>query len=261
MKPIPTFILLAVIFASSGPAQETEPSAVPATPAASPASVTGETASAVPTETPASQPDDDDGAVPTTPTTDGEVAVASPTLPASPPDEAGAASSGPNSSDDVSPNQLDFLQRSNLILAKILENIRPTDPFGMPMDPANAPVITAVTSYGETEATTTVDSSALKDALLSLPITGVYPLRQILVLGPRTFRTGGEFGTKIGDATVRLRFDGIRGGEIFFTDMDTQEPVSIPFNAKPTEFEPIGDQGKTEPGSGISSMRDLFIAD
>ena len=256
MKPIRTALplALAALLASPAAAQETSPAA----PSCPPAAAVGETSSTVPTEAPAPRPEGDAGAVPTT---DGEVAVANPAVPASPPDEAGAASSGPNSSADATPKQPDLMQRSNLILAKILENIRPTDPFGMPMDPANAPVINATASSGEGEATTTVDSTALKDALSSLPITGVYPLRQILVLGPRTFRTGGEFGIKIDDATIRLRFDGIRGGEIFFTDMDNEEAVSIPFNAKPAEFEPIGGQGKTATETGISSMRDLFIAD
>ncbi|MBU6179091.1 MAG: hypothetical protein KGR69_05470 [Verrucomicrobia bacterium] len=255
MKSIPSIVLFAVILASPCPAQEKAPTAAPSAP---PAGVTGEPASEPPGEPAVNPAADNGGAVSTT---GGEVAVASPAVPTVPPGGTGAVASSENPSDATAPKKLDFLQRSNLILAKILENIRPTDPFGMPMDPANAPAIAEPTPYEEAEAPATVDSSALKDALRSLPITGVYPRRQILVLGPRTFRNGGEFGMKIDETTIRLRFDGIRDGEIFFTDMDTREAVSIPFNAKPTEFEPMGDQGKPAPGAGISSMNDLFIAD
>jgi hypothetical protein len=82
----------------------------------------------------------------------------------------------------------------------------------------------------------------------------------MIVLGARTFEVGGQFGMKIQDLTIRLRFEGIRNGEIFFKDMETREVTSIPFNPRPSEFEPIAKGSKREPGQGISAMRDLFIA-
>ncbi|HRQ90220.1 MAG TPA: hypothetical protein PLA50_15580, partial [Bacteroidia bacterium] len=51
-----------------------------------------------------------------------------------------------------SPDKADFLQRSHLILAKLLENDRAIDPFGMPMDPANAGASPYLSGrYAETE--------------------------------------------------------------------------------------------------------------
>lgn len=159
------------------------------------------------------------------------------------------------------PKKVDFLQRSNLILAKLLENERPMDPFGLVMDPANAKAAPVLADqYEEVEETPQINSSSLKSALMTLPITGIYPQRKILVLGARTFEVGGQFGMKLQDLTIRLRFEGIRDGEIFFKDMETREVTSIPFNPRPAEFEPIAKGEKREPGQGISSMSDLFIA-
>jgi hypothetical protein len=157
--------------------------------------------------------------------------------------------------------KVDFLQRSNLILARLLENERPMDPFGLVMDPANAKAAPVLADqYEEVEETPQLNSSSLKNALLTLPITGIYPKRGMIVLGARTFEVGGQFGMKLQDLTIRLRFEGIRDGEIFFKDMETREVTSIPFNPRPAEFEPIAKGAKREPGQGISAMNDLFIA-
>lgn len=156
--------------------------------------------------------------------------------------------------------QIGYLQRSNLILAKLLDNDRSMDPFGLVMDPANtkaAPVL--ADQYEDVDEPTVVNNSMLKDALLTLPITGVYPHKGILVIGARTFPVGGEFGMKLQDLTIRLRFEGVRSGELFFKDMETREVTSIPFNPRPAEFEPIVKGSKREPGSGILPMNDLFI--
>mgnify|MGYP000887165417 CR=1 FL=1 len=172
-------------------------------------------------------------------------------------------------SDDATPSDppeegrknLDFLQRSNLVLAKLLDSERVVDPFGMLMDPANAKATPYPTEQYETaEAAPALDNSALKNALLSLPITGVYPQRKLIVIGARSFPAGGQFGMKLHDLTVRLRFEGIRDGEIFFQDMETREVTSIPFNPRPAEFEPLVKGAKQAPGSGIVPMSDLFIA-
>ncbi|MDH4410256.1 MAG: hypothetical protein QE273_11630 [Verrucomicrobiales bacterium] len=65
---------------------------------------------------------------------------------------------------------------------------------------------------------------------------------------------------KLQDLTIRLRFEGIRGGEIFFKDMETSEVTSLPYNVLPAEFEPIVKGSKRAPGQGIIPMNDLYIA-
>jgi hypothetical protein len=156
--------------------------------------------------------------------------------------------------------KVDFLQRSNLILAKLLESERVVDPFGLVMDPANAkeaPVL--ADQYEDEKETTVVNNSMLKNALLTIPITGVYPQREQIVIGARSFNIGGQFGMKLQDLTIRLRFEGIRGGEIFFKDMETREVTSLPYNTLPAEFEPMVKGSKRAPGEGIVPMNDLFI--
>lgn len=179
--------------------------------------------------------------------------------PAGPAADASAAPSGESGA--PAPAQISYLQRSNLILAKLLDNERAVDPFGLVMDPANtvsAPLF--ADRYEEVDEPTVVNNSMLKDALLTLPITGVYTGREVLVLGARTFSVGSEFGMKLQDLTIRLRFEGIRDGELYFKDMETREVTSIPFNPRPAEFEPLVKGSKLKPGSGITPMGDLFIA-
>lgn len=157
--------------------------------------------------------------------------------------------------------KVDFLQRSNLILAKLLESERAVDPFGLTMDPANAKAAPVLADqYEEVAETTVVNNSMLKNALLTLPLTGVYPQRELIVIGARSFKVGGQFGMKLQDLTIRLRFEGIRDGEIFFKDMETREVTSVPFNTRPAEFEPMVKGDKQPLGSGIVPMNDLFIA-
>lgn len=157
--------------------------------------------------------------------------------------------------------KVDFLQRSNLVLAKLLESERAVDPFGLTMDPANAKEAPLLADqYQEAEETTVVNNSMLKNALLTLPITGVYPQREQLVIGARSFKVGDQFGMKLQDLTIRLRFEGIRNGEVFFKDMETREVTSVPFNTRPAEFEPMVKGSKRAPGSGIVPMNDLYIA-
>lgn len=157
--------------------------------------------------------------------------------------------------------KVDFLMRSNLIFAKLLEDDRAVDPFGMLMDPANvkeAPVL--VEQYEETEETPVLTNSSLKTALLTLPITGIYPQKGLVVIGARSFQVGGQLGMKLQDMTIRLRFEGVRGSEVFFKDMETQEIASIPFNPRPKEFEPLTKSSRRPLGEGIVPMNELFIA-
>lgn len=191
---------------------------------------------------------------------------ATPPLPqAAPPQPDGAVPPGPGSPGNAAApgdkQKVDFLQRSNLVLAKLLENERAVDPFGMVMDPANAKAAPVLADqYEEVEETPQLNNSSLKSALLTLPVTGVYPQKELLVLGARMFAVGDQFGMKLQDLTIRLRFEGIRGGEIFFKDMETRETTSIPFNPIPAEFEPMSKGSKRKPGEGIHAMSDLFIA-
>lgn len=170
----------------------------------------------------------------------------------------GAAPPHPQAQPD---KDLDFLQRSHLILAKLLENHREVDPFGLVMDPSNTKATPLLADqYRDTEETQALSVSALQSALLTLPITGVYPQKGQLVIGARTFSVGGQFGMKLQELTIRLRFEGIRNGELFFKDLETQEVTSIPYNTRPAEFEPIARKSKQPLGSGIVPMSDLYIA-
>jgi hypothetical protein len=64
---------------------------------------------------------------------------------------------------------------------------------------------------------------------------------------------------KLQDLTIRLRFEGIREGEIFFKDTETSEVTSLPYRVLPPEFEPMVKGTKQAPGEGILPMNDLFI--
>ncbi len=167
----------------------------------------------------------------------------------------------PGQSASLEGKKVSFLERSNLILAKLQENKRPTDPFGFSMDPANAQEAPALAEQYEEvkEETPVLNNSSLKTALLTLPITGIYPQRGIVVIGARSFPVGGEFGMKLQELTIRLRFEGIKGTDVFFKDLETQEVTSIPFNALPAEFEPLTNSGQSM-GAGIHKMSELYIA-
>tara|TARA_R110002096_G_scaffold238140_8_gene429600 strand:+ start:1700 stop:2332 length:633 start_codon:yes stop_codon:yes gene_type:complete len=155
---------------------------------------------------------------------------------------------------------IDFLERSKFIAAKIQKNPRQVDPFGMFMDPTNANErLNLADQYSEIEETPVLNNSSLKSALETLPISGVYPTQKVVVLGARTLNLGGQFGMKLQDLTIRLRFEGIRGDSIYFKDMDTQEVASVEFNPLPKEFEPIDRNSTQVMGQGIIPMNELFI--
>jgi len=191
--------------------------------------------------------------------------AAAPTPGASAPEQpAGSATppSAPEGKGKTKSSELDFIARSNFIFAKLMKNTRSMDPFGQQMDPANAKEAPMLAEqYADIEETpTTLNNSSLKSALMTLPITGIYPQRNLIVIGARSFAAGGQFGMKLQELTIRLRFEGVRGKEIFFKDMETQEVTSIEYDPQPQEFEPLTNAGPQPLGSGIVSMKELFIA-
>jgi hypothetical protein len=159
--------------------------------------------------------------------------------------------------------EIEAIRRSKFVLSKIRNNVRAIDPFGMFMDPANSESSAMLADqYSEPEEQTqALTESSLKKALESLPITGFYPQKRMLVIGARTLQLGGQFGMKLDELTIRLRFEAIRGESLYFRDIDTQEVTSIDFNARPKEFERITDSPKPAPGRGIVPMNELFIVD
>lgn len=184
-------------------------------------------------------------------------ATAESSVPAPP----GAGITAAGSENGAGSGELDFIARANFIFSKLMKNTRAMDPFGQQMDPANAkesPMLAE--QYAEIEDTPALNNSSLKSALMTLPITGVYPQRDVIVIGARSFSPGGQFGMKLQELTIRLRFEGVRGKEIFFKDMETQEVTSIEFNPLPQEFEPITKSDRQAAPSGIISMKELFIA-
>jgi len=176
--------------------------------------------------------------------------------------EDAAPPSAPGGKGETKSSELDFIARSNFIFAKLMKSTRSMDPFGQQMDPANAKESPMLAEhYAEIEENpTALNNSSLKSALLTLPITGVYPQRNLIVIGARSFAAGGQFGMKLQELTIRLRFEGVRGKQIFFKDMETQEVTSIEFDPRPQEFEPLTNAGPQPLGSGIVSMKELFIA-
>lgn len=178
-----------------------------------------------------------------------------PTVPDSIPTEGSIASN--------KTQEIEAIRRSKFVLSKILNNVRAVDPFGMFMDPANSEVSAMLADqYGEPEEQPqALTESSLKTALESLPITGFYPQKRMLVIGARTLQLGDQFGMKLDELTIRLRFEGIKGQSLYFRDMDTQEVTSIDFNARPKEFERITDSPKPARGRGIVPMNELFIVD
>jgi len=155
---------------------------------------------------------------------------------------------------------IEFVERSNFILSRILENRRFLDPFGMSMDPSNTRELPMVAEgIDDSEEAAPLNISSLKAALQKLPVTGVYPQRQLVVVGARSFSPGDHLGLRTEGLTLRLRYEGIREYSIFFRDMETNEVTSVEFNTRPAEFEPIRPGSQREPGEGIHAMSGLFI--
>ena len=155
---------------------------------------------------------------------------------------------------------LEFLIRADEVVARIRNNKRQLDPFGMPMDPTNMIETPNLSEqYGELEEIPTLNNSSLKTALNTLPISGVYPKKGKIVLGARSFNQGDVFGMKLEELTIKLRFEGIKGHSIYFKDLDTQEVATVEYNTRPKEFEPITASSKPAPVKGMQRMEDLFI--
>ena len=158
---------------------------------------------------------------------------------------------------------IETVRRSNFILSKIRDNDRAIDPFGMLMDPANPLPLAEVADQNDEfeEQPQTLTSSSLKKALESLPITGSYPQKQIVVIGARTLLPGSQFGMIFEGLTIRLRFEGVKGHSLYFKDMDTEEVTFIDFNPLPKEFERMTNKAEPRQSQGIVPMSDLFIVD
>lgn len=198
-------------------------------------------------------------AVPNLPAQENEVpAVESAPAAAAPPLD--GALPGPVDAGEETAKALEFLERAEFAVAMVRDNKRALDPFGLPMDPANA-IATPILAdqYSELDEVPVLNNSSLKSALETLPISGIYPDKHLIVLGARSFRPGEVFGMKLEELTIRLRFEGIKGTSVYFKDMDTQEVSSVDFNPRPKEFEPIVRGAKPGPIDGIQPMGDLFI--
>lgn len=156
--------------------------------------------------------------------------------------------------------KLDIKVRTEFIIEKIRFNDRQVDPFGLAMDPANAVESMALSDqYQDLDETPVINNSTLTTALQTVPITGIYPNKQTVVIGARVFKRGDIFGMQLEELVIRLRLEGIKGTQIYFKDLDTQEVASIEYNTLPSTFEPITSASKPTMGAGIVPMSELYI--
>lgn len=151
-------------------------------------------------------------------------------------------------------------ERTNMAVAKIRDNERAVDPFGLPMDPGGIPDGSMLADqYAEIVEVRETSATSLSSALQQLTLTGAYPADQKIVVGPRSFKRGDEFGMRFGELTLRIRFEGIEERKVYFRDMDTKEMAFLDFNARPQEFEPIYNNSQLSTPDGIDAMNKLFI--
>ncbi len=119
--------------------------------------------------------------------------------------------------------------RTGMIIEKIDGNLRNVDPFGLPMMPdKNVPV----EDPGATEKEEPVEGPngpALKEfairAAEKIPITGVYPDRQVLVVKGRLMDAGKSIVVRVENVDITLKFLGLNEDGIHFQDVDTGEVV------------------------------------
>ena len=179
------------------------------------------------------------------PSDQSEESMAAPSAPENP-----NAQAGPSSQ----------LERMSMILTKIRDNERVVDPFGLPMDPGGLPSGSILADqYEEIVEKTEVSATSLASALQQLSLTGAYPGDQKIVVGPRAFKRGEEFGMRFGELTLRIRFEGIEKAKVYFRDMDTKELAFLDFSPRPQEFEPMFKNSRLTTPEGIDSMDNLFI--
>ncbi len=119
--------------------------------------------------------------------------------------------------------------RTGMIIKKIDENLRNVDPFGLPMMPdKNLPVEEPGTTEKE-EPVEGPDGSEQKEfairAAEKIPITGVYPDRQALVVKGRLREAGESIVVRVENLEITLQFLGLNEDEIHFRDVDTGEDV------------------------------------
>ncbi len=119
--------------------------------------------------------------------------------------------------------------RTGIIIEKIDGNLRNVDPFGLPMMPdKNVPV----EDPGPTEKEEPVEGPngpELKEfairAAEKIPITGVYPDRQVLVVKGRLMDAGKSIVVRVENVEITLKFLGLNDDGIHFRDVDTGEVV------------------------------------
>ncbi len=167
---------------------------------------------------------------------------------------------GVNTPTEEKSNSFSRLERTSMILSKIRDSKRIVDPFGLPMDPGGLPTGSILADqYEEIEVEREVSETSLASALQQLTLTGAYPSAQKVVVGPRSFNKGEEFGMRFGELTLRIRFEGIEKKKVYFRDMDTKELAFLDFNPIPQEFEPMYKNSHLSTPEGINPMNKLFI--
>lgn len=119
--------------------------------------------------------------------------------------------------------------RSGLLIEKIDGNPRNVDPFGLPMMPdKNVPVEEPVVAVEE-EPVEGPDGPELKEfairAAEKIPLTGVYPGRQMLVVKGRLLDAGKTIVVRVENVEITLQFLGLNEDGIHFRDVDTGEVV------------------------------------
>lgn len=147
--------------------------------------------------------------------------------------------------------------RTGMVIEKIGGNPRNVDPFGLPMMPdKNVPVEEPdVTAKEEPEEGP--DGPQLKEfairAAEKIPLTGVYPGRQMLVVKGRLMDAGKSIVVRVENVEITLQFLGLNEDGIHFRDVDTGEVVVRQYNrlreipSRPRE----GDRSKSKRKSGI----------
>lgn len=174
--------------------------------------------------------------------------------------EEGESQPGLPDRSDAKSNSFASLERTSMVLTKIRDNKRAVDPFGLPMDPGGLPSGSVLADqYDEIVEEREVSATSLASALQQLSLTGAYPAVQKVVVGPRSFNKGEEFGMRFGELTLRIRFEGIEKKKVYFRDMDTQELAFLDFNPRPQEFEPMFKNSLLTMPDGINPMNKLFI--
>lgn len=119
--------------------------------------------------------------------------------------------------------------RTGMIIEKIDGSLRNVDPFGLPMMPDKT---VPVEDSGATEKEEPVEGpngTKLREFAIraadKIPITGVYPERQVLVVKGRLMEAGKSIVVRVENLEITLKFLGLNEDGIHFQDVDTDEVV------------------------------------